>query len=399
MSLILGDNLEELKKIETNSINLIYLDPPFFTQKTHRLKDNNNKEYSFEDSWESIEEYLFFIEERLKECYRVLKEDGTLFLHCDKAASHYLRVILDKVFGMNNFVNEIIWYYKRWSNSKKGLLNSHQNIYFYAKTKKFKFNKIFTEYSPTTNIDQILQNRVKNEEGKSIYQKDEFGEVIINNNKQGVPLGDVWEIPLLNPRAKERCGYPTQKPILLLEKIIELVTDENDIVLDPFCGSGSTLVAAKLLNRNYIGIDISKEAIDLANFRLNNPIKTTSQLLNLGKNSYIEKSKKEMEILNILGAIPVQRNKGIDGFLKGKSSKNLIAIKIQKDHEVLEESLNLLLKSAQKKKCEKMILIKTHNNFQNMQTTLIDSKDSHVKKYNNITIIDSPSLLIQKILD
>lgn len=330
MSLILGDNLEELKKIESNSINLIYLDPPFFTQKTHKLKDSNNKEYSFEDSWESIEEYMFFMEERLKECYRILKEDGALFLHCDKTASHYLRVVLDKVFGINNFVNEIIWYYKRWSNSKKGLLNSHQNIYFYTKTKNFKFKKLFTDYSPTTNIDQILQNRVKNKEGKSIYQKDEFGEIVMNSNKQGVSLGDVWEIPFLNPRAKERCGYPTQKPILLLEKIIKLVTDEGDLVLDPFCGSGTTLVAAKLLNRKYIGIDISKEAIELAESRLEKPVKTFSQLLNLGKESYIEKSPKELEILNLLGAIPVQRNKGIDGFLKKDNINGLISIKIQK---------------------------------------------------------------------
>lgn len=393
MSLILGDNLEELKKIESNSINLIYLDPPFFTQKTHKLKDSNNKEYSFEDSWESIEEYMFFIEERLKECYRVLKEDGTLFLHCDKAASHYLRVVLDKVFGMNNFVNEIIWYYKRWSNSKKGLLNSHQNIYFYAKTKKFKFKKLFTEYSPTTNIDQILQNRVKNKEGKSIYQKDEYGEIVMNNNKQGVPLGDVWEIPFLNPRAKERCGYPTQKPILLLEKIIELVTDEGDLVLDPFCGSGTTLVAAKLLNRKYIGIDISKEAIELAKMRLEKPIKTSSQLLNLGKESYIEKSQKEIEILNILGAIPVQRNKGIDGFLKKEDTNGLISIKIQKSYESLEEALELLLKSSIKKKCEKMLLIKTNNSYKNV---LFKEESS---QYKDIIIIDSLELALEKKLN
>lgn len=393
MSLILGDNLEELKKIESNSINLIYLDPPFFTQKTHKLKDHNNKEYSFEDSWESIEEYMFFIEERLKECYRVLKEDGALFLHCDKAASHYLRVVLDKVFGMNNFVNEIIWYYKRWSNSKKGLLNSHQNIYFYAKTKKFKFKKLFTEYSPTTNIDQILQNRVKNKEGKSIYQKDEYGEIVMNNNKQGVPLGDVWEIPFLNPRAKERCGYPTQKPILLLEKIIELVTDEGDLVLDPFCGSGTTLVAAKLLNRKYIGIDISKEAIELAKLRLEKPIKTSSQLLNLGKESYIEKSQKEIEILNILGAIPVQRNKGIDGFLKKENINGLISIKIQKSYESLEEALELLLKNSIKKKCEKMLLIKTNNSYKNV---LFKEEESQFK---DIIIIDSLELDLEKKLN
>ncbi|MCT8136478.1 site-specific DNA-methyltransferase [Anaerobacillus sp. CMMVII] len=204
MTLLLGDCLEKLIEVESNSVDLIYLDPPFFTQKTQKLKTrDNSKEYSFHDSWDSIEHYKAFIKERLVACQRVLKETGSIFLHCDKSASHYLRTVLDEVFGMDNFQSEIIWSYKRWSNSKKGLLNSHQTIYFYSKTDKFKFNTIYTDYAPSTNIDQILQDRIKDENGKSIYKKDEDGNVILGKEKKGVPLSDVWNIPYLNPKAKK----------------------------------------------------------------------------------------------------------------------------------------------------------------------------------------------------
>lgn len=150
---------------------------------------------------------------------------------------------------------------------------------FYSKTKDFKFNKIYTNYSETTNIDQILQARVRNKNGKSVYKIDNNGEIVIGQSKKGVPLSDVWEIPFLNPKAKERTGYPTQKPIILLEQILKLVTDENDLVVDPFVGSGTTVVAAKILNRKYIGIDKSQEAITLTKDRLNSLIKTESYLL------------------------------------------------------------------------------------------------------------------------
>lgn len=112
------------------------------------------------------------------------------------------------------------------------MLNQHQNLLFYSKTKKFKWNAQFIEYSPSINLDQILQKRKRNQEGKSVYTYDDNGQVVNNGAKKGVPLGDVWDIPYLNPKAKERTGYPTQKPLILLERIIELLTDKNDIVLD-----------------------------------------------------------------------------------------------------------------------------------------------------------------------
>lgn len=262
--LLLGDCLTEMGSIDNSSIDLIYLDPPFFTERKHTLKTRDRtKEFSFDDIWGSNLSYGEFLYERIKLMKELLKESGSIFVHCDKSGEHIIRAILDNVFGPENFQSEIIWSYKRWSNSKKGLMPSHQNIYFYSRSKKFKFNTIYTTYSETTNIDQILQNRTRDEHNKSIYDIDENGKFKHGKEKKGVPLGDVWEIPYLNPKAKERVGYPTQKPILLLDRIIELVTNEDDIILDPFCGSGTTCVAAQLLNRNYIGIDKSEEAIEL----------------------------------------------------------------------------------------------------------------------------------------
>ena len=196
------------------------------------------------------------------------------------------------------------------------MLNSHQVIFFYSKSKNFKFNTIYTDYSATTNIDQILQERERDENGKSIYKKDENGNVVIGKEKKGVPLSDVWEIPYLNPKAKERVGYPTQKPVLLLNQILTIATDEGNLILDPFCGSDTSCVSAKHLNRNFIGIDKSKEAVELVLLRLEEMIITKSDVLNKGSESYIEKSKEELAILETLNAIPVQRNSGIDGFLK-----------------------------------------------------------------------------------
>lgn len=363
-TLINGDSLNVMKKIGDNQIDAIYLDPPFYTQDIQKLSSRENEEeYSFSDRWNCMDEYLEYMKLRLYECERVLKETGSLFVHCDRNASHYLKVLLDQIFGISNFQSEIVWSYKRWSNSKKGLLNNHQIILFYSKSEDFKFNRIYTEYSETTNIDQILQERVRDKKGKSVYKCDQNGEVVFGKSKKGVPLSDVWDIPYLNPKAKERVGYPTQKPILLLEQIIKLVTDENDIVLDPFMGSGTTLVAAKMLNRRYIGIDISKKAVELAETRLESLIKTESHLLKKGKSAYMNLSENQMNILKSIKATPVQRNSGIDGFLDEFVNDRPVSIKIQKEGETLEEAASKLYKSSKTKKCIYMILIRTHLDF------------------------------------
>ena len=380
--LIHGDCINELEKIEPCSIDLIYLDPPFFTQTTQKLKTRDNSiEYSFRDNWKNIKEYKTYIQERLQKCRKVLKDTGSIFLHCDRSATHYLRISLDEVFGVENFQSEIIWSYKRWSNARKGLLNAHQVIFFYSKTKKFKFNRIYTDYSPTTNLDQIFQKRVRDENGKTKYKTSEDGDIELLEEKKGVPLSDVWEIPYLNPKANERVGYPTQKPLLLIERVIKLVTEEGDTVLDPFCGSGTTLVAAQLMKRRYIGIDQLKEAIELSKQRLNNPIKTESNLLKKGKKSYLNQDPKMTELLNRLNIIPVQRNKGIDGFLKIKKFVKPIPVRIQKENETLEDALQFLIQACKKNRYQKKILIKT-NNLRNTQLFIFDNQ-----KYDEDVII------------
>ena len=354
-----GNCTEKIQEIENEKVDLVYFDPPFFTQKKHSLSSRENKTYEFDDKFNSLDEYLKLIEETLVQCKRVLKNTGSVFLHCDKTASHNIRTILDKVFGRENFQSEIVWSYKRWSNSKKGLLNAHQIIFFYSKTKDFKFNTIFTDYSATTNIDQILQDREKNEFGKSTYKRDTNGSIILGKEKKGVPLSDVWEIPYLNPKAKERTGYPTQKPVLLLNQLINIVTDEGDLVLDPFCGSGTTCVSAKLLKREFIGIDISSDAVSLANTRLEEMIVTQSALLHKGTEDYLEKTEKELSILSNINAFPVQRNSGIDGFLKEHIDGNPIPVKIQNEYETLEDAIEKLEKSTIGKEYPIKIVIQT----------------------------------------
>ena len=387
MDVLRGDCREVLKSLGDASVDLAYLDPPFFTQKTHALSTRDNSaEYAFEDRWGSLDDYLALMREVLQACRRVLREAGSIFLHCDRSAAHHLRLLLDQVFGTENFQSEIIWAYRRWSSAKKGLLNAHQTIYFYSKTGDFKFNTLYTDYSPTTNVDQILQARVRNGFGKAAYLRDEAGEVVIGKEKQGVPLADVWNIPFLNPKAKERVGYPTQKPILLLERIITIATDPGDCVLDPFCGSGTTLVAAKLLNRDFIGIDISPEAVQLAEARLREPVKSESQVLSNGEESYLEKSEAERTILKALDAVPVERNSGIDGFLRSYVESHPVAVRIQKADEDLEMAKRKLMAAGKIKQCARMILVRTHRNG---DYSLFDWTDE------NVLVIDAYDVAIE----
>ncbi len=357
------DCLQGMQYLNDESIDLIYLDPPFFTQKKHKLSNSGGEKYEFNDIWNDIEDYKEYLRERLVEMKRVLKKDGNIFVHCDKNANHIIRILLEEIFGEKNFRSEIIWTYKRWSNSKKGLLDSHQNIYHFSKSSNYKFNVIYVDYSPTTNIDQILQDRVRNSNGKSTYKRDENGDIVYNGVKKGVPLGDVWEIPFLNPKAKERVGYPTQKPIQLLENILNIGSNVGDVVMDPFLGSGTCAVAAKLLNRKYIGFDINENAVDVAKKRLENPVKTESSLLKNGIEMYKTKSEKEKRILSRYDCDIVQRNKGLDGILREKVNGKLVGIKIQKENENLSESERNLQNAMKNKNFELGILIRTHKDL------------------------------------
>lgn len=355
-----GDCWNEAAELAAHTVDLIYVDPPFFTQKTHALVTRDRATtFRFSDEWKSHGQYVDFLQVRLKEFHRVLKKTGSLFFHCDTNASHHIRCLLDEIFGAAMFRSEIIWHYRRWSNSQRNPLPSHQTIFFYSKTDNYQYYQLFDNYSPSTNVDQILQRRQRDAHGKSVYARDGEGNVVIEGHKKGVPIGDVWDIPLLNPKAKERVGYPTQKPILLLERIISLVTLPGDFVLDPFCGSGTTLVAAELLGRNSLGIDVSSEAVQLAKQRLAEPFKTSSELMRKGRESYIQSDEDALAFLHGVPIIPVQRNRGIDAILKTAPGETSVLIRVQRQGESLADAAELLHGAGQSKQPATLVLIVT----------------------------------------
>jgi site-specific DNA-methyltransferase (adenine-specific) len=355
-----GDCFEVVRGLGTESADLVYVDPPFFTQKTHALVTRDRTTtFQFNDEWKSRAEYIKYLRVRLKEFQRVLKATGSLFFHCDSNASHHIRCLLDEVFGDAMFRSEIIWHYRRWSNSQRSPLPSHQTIFFYTKTDDYQYHQLFDDYSPSTNIDQILQRRQRDEHGKAVYARDGEGNIVNDGHKKGVPIADVWDIPFLNPKAKERVGYPTQKPILLIERIISLVTLPGGFVLDPFCGSGTTLVASELLGRNSLGVDITAEAVQLAKQRLEQPFKTLSELLRKGRDSYIQSDEEALAFLHGLPIVPVQRNRGIDAILNANPGENPILIRVQRRGEDLADAAELLFSAGRSKQPATLVLIVT----------------------------------------
>lgn len=384
-----GDCLDILRSWPAEKADMIYLDPPFFTQREQKLSARDRStHFSFDDRWRSITHYASFLYDRITEFHRVLKSTGSIFFHCDKTASHVARLILDEVFGEEHFQSEIIWSYRRWSNAARALLPAHQTILFYSKDKDFKFNTIRTGYSPTTNIDQILQRRSRDVSNKSVYARDQDGEVIYAGAKRGVPLSDVWDIPFLNPKAKERTGYPTQKPILLLERLIQIATDAGDLVIDPFCGSGTTLVASALLKRSSIGIDISKEAVELTRRRLTAPVKTDSNLLKRGAESYKNADNEALSFLNGIPHTPVQRNNGIDAFLEATFQGVPIPVRVQRYGETIGDAAGALYKAAKSKNANRMIIIAIED-----QPSLFDTGMPE-----GVIVIPSVALSIRKTL-
>lgn len=385
-----GDCLDILKNWPEGSIGLVYLDPPFFTQKRHTLTPRDlSAEYTFDDHWDDLPQYIEFLRQRLMIIRRVMNDTACLFFHCDKTASHHIRCLLDEVFGDVHFLSEIIWSYRRWSNPQKTLLPSHQTIFMYSKTREYTFNSIKQGYSETTNLDQILQRRERNADGKTVYARDDDGSIILNGPKTGVPLSDVWEIPYLNPKAKERVGYPTQKPLLLLERIVELASNPGDTVLDAFCGSGTTLVAAANLNRKCVGIDISEKAVRLTESRLNHPIKSESNLLKKGRVAYDNLPPPIKAILADLPVKIVQRNAGIDAihddFMDGKP----VVIRVQRTGEDVIEACQSLASAGHKKQAGMMILIQTE---EKRETAFVDLMPE------DVIVIPSTSLALRQTL-
>jgi DNA modification methylase len=263
--LILGDNLEILKSIESESVDLIYLDPPFFSNRNYEIIWGDKGEVrSFEDRWAGgVENYIAWLKERVVQMHRVLKDTGSIFLHCDWHASHYIKVdILDKIFGYGNMRNEIIWCYKRPSAPKqKQLSRVHDTIFWYTKSDSqwiFNSDKIKIPYAESSiNRAGFAANKSKMTDGGVVELKE-----------GGKMPEDWWEVFVLKGNSKEWIGYPTQKPEKLLDRIIEMASNEGDVVLDPFLGGGTTVAVADKLNRRWIGIDQSVQAIKVSELRL-----------------------------------------------------------------------------------------------------------------------------------
>lgn len=290
-----GDSLDVLKKFQDNSVDLIYLDPPFFSQKHYEdfwIKDKSSKIGFSDKDWEKLRKtinptilkeyeaiekrwkgghkgifvYIAYMRERLDQCWRVLKPTGSIYLHCDWHAGHYLKEMMDNRFGYDNFKNEIVWHYFMGGKSTHFFARKHDTILFYTKSKNWTFNPM----KKKRRLDFKPSLPAKSSSGKPIEDKtgrDEFGYFSI------VSMDDVWDIRGVFNMSKEYEGYPTQKPEELMERIIKASSNEGDIVLDPFCGCGTTIAVAKKLNRKWVGIDISRTACDVMKKRLGGKIK------------------------------------------------------------------------------------------------------------------------------
>ncbi|HUW89455.1 MAG TPA: site-specific DNA-methyltransferase [Candidatus Nanopelagicaceae bacterium] len=268
-----GDNLKVSYHLLNNfeeKIDLIYLDPPFFSGSNYNIGilegDTEYDSIAYFDCWnKDIDSYLQMLYERIVIFKKLLSKKGSIFIHLDWHASHYVKLILDEIFGKNRFINEIIWYYyNKYSAGKKNLPRAHDNILVYSKSSDFTFNE---ERIPRKKPVKQLKREMVNGVLKNV--KDENGHVIyrtVTDKK----LDDVWKIPCLQPASKEWTGFPTQKHHDLLERIIKLGSNEGDLIADFFCGSGTTLTVADKLNRRWIGSDTSKYSIYLTCKRLCN---------------------------------------------------------------------------------------------------------------------------------
>ncbi|MBA2632200.1 MAG: restriction endonuclease [Chloroflexi bacterium] len=258
------DNLHRLTGFPADCIDLIYLDPPFFSNRYYEVIWGDEAEIrSFEDRWEGgVHVYVGWMRERVMEMRRILKPTGSIYLHCDWHAVHYLKQMMDEVFGDNHFQNEVIWYYRGGGVSPRRWGRRHDTILFYTKGKKWTFNvdPVRDEYSE--DVKRSPASRYdKSYRGKKVYEG-------YRPHPGGKHPDDVWPIQPIMPSAKERLGYPTQKPERLLDRIILASSNEGDVVLDPFAGCGTTLVVAQRQKREWIGIDISPTAVGLMKRRM-----------------------------------------------------------------------------------------------------------------------------------
>jgi len=361
-TLYYGDNLDILRRhIKDETIDLIYLDPPFKSSRNYNVifeqakgagddaqirafEDTWHWDYTALDNYKDIVErggdvslvmqafkqflgendmmaYLAMMAPRLIELKRVLKQTGSIFLHCDPTASHYLKILMDAIFK-KTFRNEIIWHYKKWPAKQKQFSRNHDVIFFYSKSddKERVFNKKYMARAAST--------LKRFGDAKIISSFDETGKRKPSQTEEssspGVPLDDVWDISRVPPIKQL---FPTQKPDALLERIIEVCTDEGHVVLDPFCGCGTTVITAQKLKRNWIGIDITHLAITLIKHRLADSFaqkvgyKVIGEPVDLNGAMELAKSDKyqfQWWALGLVDARPIEQKKGADKGIDGR---------------------------------------------------------------------------------
>jgi site-specific DNA-methyltransferase (adenine-specific) len=308
-----GNNLDILREhIKDESIDLIYLDPPFNSAANYNIifKETSGAQSAaqitaFEDTWHWGQEseeayhalinnrdapedlikliqalrdflgdndmmaYLIMMAPRIVELHRVLKPQGSIYLHCDPTADAYLRIMMDAIFTPRCFRNEIIWSYRRWPSKSKAYQTMHDVILFYAKTPSGPgtFHIEYEANSPS--YDKRFGGKTQMLDPETRTRK-----ITLEEESKGLARRDVWDISIIAGSSRERLGYPTQKPLALLERIIKTSSNEGDIVLDPFCGCGTTVTVAERWNRKWIGIDITHLAVSLIKNRLHDAFKT-----------------------------------------------------------------------------------------------------------------------------
>lgn len=278
VTLIEGDNLVALEALQQDAagFTLAYLDPPFFTGRSHhrviRQRDPESGQISrslgrgFDDHWESLEHYLSALAARLSAVHALLTPQGCLVLHVDPKTSHYVKVLCDELFGPECFASEIVWRYRRWPSKQRNFQRVHDVLLRYVKDPKAepRFQQLYEPLAPSTRATwgEGQQRAVVGADGRRVRSS------TLEQPSRGVPLGDVWEIGIVAPVAKERTGYPTQKPEALLTRLIEACTLPGDRVLDPYAGSGTTLAVAARMGRPVVGIDENREALELCAARL-----------------------------------------------------------------------------------------------------------------------------------
>lgn len=281
--LFFGDNIHVMRQLESESIDLIYIDPPFFSGKNYNIIfGDKNEMRSFSDIWEDgLPGYLIWLNARLTEMKRLLKPTGSIYVHLDWHAVHYVKVEMDKIFGFDNFRNEIVWHYSGWNKKLPDHIERrHDTVLFYAKS-----GRTFFEYPtrPWQSKEEYVKKRKqkvrKDSSGKEYVLSDAGGGERVKRFLEeamayGIPLDDVWEIDKINNSDKiERIGYPTQKPEALLERIIKASSKEGDVVADFYCGGGTTPAVAQRLKRRWIACDQSRIAIAITADRLTKVIK------------------------------------------------------------------------------------------------------------------------------